>query len=292
MQGTCHEESQSCGGCAFSVWCSGDYVGIAAAGGSAGSSSMGGAAGTGCTGNFETIQSNTGLCVAKMVPITAPSASQNYSIDVTDVTVGQYDAWLATNPALPAGTDANCGYVTSYAEQGRGYTGADADHHPVASVDWCDAYWYCQGVGKRLCGAIGGGSFDYSAGYGDATQSQWYRACSSDGSFSYPYGNIYQASFCNGADYWNDYSQAEQTVVVGSLMNCVTSATGYAGVYDLSGNVREWEDSCVTGQSARCHVRGGSFWSLVSNDLTCGNGDYFSLRNYTYGDVGFRCCSQ
>src|SRR5664280_646618 len=128
-QGTCHEESQSCGGYPFSVWCSGDYVGIAAAGGSAGSSSMGGAAGTGCTGNFETIQSNTGLCVAKMVPITAPSASQNYSIDVTEVTVGQYDAWLATNPALPAGTDANCGYVTSYAEQGRGYTGADADHH-------------------------------------------------------------------------------------------------------------------------------------------------------------------
>jgi hypothetical protein len=74
----------------------------------------GGAAGSGCTGSFETIQSGgAGLCVAKMVPITAPSASNNYSIDVTEVTKGQYDLWLGTNPALPASTDANCGYVKS-----------------------------------------------------------------------------------------------------------------------------------------------------------------------------------
>ncbi len=108
----------------------------------------------------------TGLCVATKVPIAAPSANNNYSIDATEVTKGQYDLWLATNPALPASTDANCGYVKTYAEQASGgtlYTGTDAVHHPVADVDWCDAYAYCKGVGKRLCGAIGGGTNAYGS---------------------------------------------------------------------------------------------------------------------------------
>ena len=126
---------------------------------SVGGAATGGAVGSGCTGAFETVQSSTGLCVARMTTIAAPSGYSDYSIDVTEVTMGQYDAWLATNPALPASTDANCGYVASYAEQASGgtlYTGTDAAHHPVADVDWCDAYAYCKGVGKRLCGAIGG----------------------------------------------------------------------------------------------------------------------------------------
>ena len=246
----------------------------------------------GCTGSLETLDS-TGRCVAKMVVITAPSSMQNYSIDVTEVTKTQYDLWLATNPALPASTDASCGYVTSYAEQGTGYTGTDAGHHPVRYVDWCDAYAYCKGVGKRLCGAIGGGSVDYSAGYKDATQSQWYRACSFAGANTYPYGNTYQATYCNGSDYG-----AGQTVAVGSLASCVTPTTDFAGVYDLSGNVDEWEDSCNgSGQSASCHLHGGAFEgnSSTNDYLTCGDdiyaGRYIARSNVLYGVVGFRCCS-
>ena len=251
-----------------------------------------------CIGNFETLDS-AGRLIAKMVTITAPSSIQNYSIDVTEVTKGQYDSWLATNPALPASTDANCGYVTSYAEQGTGYTGTDAGHHPVRYVDWCDAYAYCKGVGKRLCGAIGGGPVEYTAGYDDATQSQWYRACSSAGADTYPYSGTYQATYCNGSDYG-----AGQTVAVGSLANCVTSTSMTAGIYDLSGNVSEWEDSCSgTGPSAYCRVRGGSFSGGVLNDgafLTCGYSNdecwgYYA-RNFSEGCpwtgyVGFRCCS-
>ena len=250
------------------------------------------AASCGCSGSLETVQSSTGLCVAKMAEITAPTGDSAYNIDVTEVTKFQYDSWLGTNPALPAASDANCGWklTGSYAEQGtyRVYTGADAAHHPVVYVDWCDAYAYCKGVGKRLCGAIGGGSNAY-ASYADATDGQWYRACSSGGVNSYPYGTTYQETYCNGYDYWNDNSTTMQTVVVGSLANCVTSATGYAGVYDLSGNVYEWEDSCSgTGQSALCHILGGAF-NYTSASLTCG-GTYNNL-NSGYYNIGFRCCS-
>lgn len=248
----------------------------------------------GCTGAFETVDSSLGLCVAKMATITAPSASQDYSIDVTEVTKGQYDLWLATNPALPASNDVNCGYVTSYAEQDTTYvyTGADAAHHPVVYVDWCDAYAYCKAVGKGLCGAIGGGSNPF-ASYGDATASQWYRACTSGGTYLYPYGNSYQATDCDGFDYWSDNSVTMQTETVGINSYCVTSATGYAGVYDLSGNVWEWEDSCNgTGQSASCHNRGGSF----SNYLTGGAGLTClfigtSTRTFVSSSYGFRCCA-
>ena len=218
-----------------------------------------------------------------MATITAPSASQNYSIDATEVTKGQYDLWLGTKPALPASTDTNCGGVTSYTEQGTGYTGADSVHHPIVYVDWCDAYAYCQGVGKRLCGKIGGGPNLY-ADFATASLSQWYNACSSGGANSYPYLGAYQTTACNGTDLGKS-----TTTVVGSLSGCQASGL-YAGAYDLSGNVWEWEDSCSgTGQTAICRFRGGSFYDSGSN-LPCGGEGYYP-RDSVYDNVGFRCCS-
>ncbi len=250
-----------------------------------GATSFGGAAGTGCTGNFETIQSGTGLCVAKMVTISAPSGYMNYSIDVTEVTKGQYDAWLATNPPLPANTDANCSTVVSYTEQDTNDKGGE--DHPIVFVDWCDAYAYCKGVGKRLCGAIGGGMNDYNS----LTLSQWYRACSSAGANDFPYGNTYQPKYCDDADYWNGNSANYQTVAVGALAKCATAAIGFAGTYDLSGNVWEWEDSCsASAFSDDCRIRGGSF-KESGLSLICG-AKVSSPRGSVAYDVGFRCCSQ
>ncbi len=269
-----------------------------------GAGNVQGSGGAGCTGNLEEIQSKSGLCVAKMATITGPASNSDagtsdtgetdYSIDVTEVTKGQYDAWLATSPALPASDDANCGYVMSYADQQGAYTGTDADHHPVVYVDWCDAYAYCKGVGKRLCGAIGGGTnpqgSEVGAGSADGT-SQWYQACSSGGTYTYPYGNTYNAGFCDGVDYWSNYSAA-QTVAVGSLANCVTSTTGYAGVYDLSGNVYEWEDSCDgIGEMAFCPQRGGVY-IMGGSQLACDFDGTFAQRGWATQYLGFRCCSQ
>ena len=54
-----------------------------------GTTPTGGSAGSGCTGNFEEIQSKSGLCVAQMAAITGPpsdAGNTDCQIDVTEVT--------------------------------------------------------------------------------------------------------------------------------------------------------------------------------------------------------------
>jgi formylglycine-generating enzyme required for sulfatase activity len=154
-------------------------------------------------------------------------------------------------------------------------------------VDWCDAYAYCQAVGKRLCGKIGGGP----NGFGDlanASSSQWYNACSSHAIHEYPYGNSRDAQACNGSDYAGNHGT---TVAVGTLERCHSSEASYAGAYDLSGNVWEWEDSCDgAGQSSHCRLRGGCFYDN-SLDLSCGYDSGFPPRSDAEFSVGLRCCS-
>lgn len=248
---------------------------------STGGAATGGSAAAGCPG--------TGGPSMVMLP-------QGYCIDSTEVTRDQYAAWLATTPALPASSDANCGWKSSgsYAADATCMTGgnvcegAACGNHPQVCVDWCDAYAYCGAVGKRLCGKIGGGSNTYSS-YADATTSQWFRACSSGGPYTYPYGSAYQARYCNGYDYLGSNNKS---LPVATLTTCQSSISDYVGVYDLSGNVWEWEDSCngAVGQTDLCRLRGGSF-NEYGDVLQCSSVGAFITRGDGYYAVGFRCCS-
>jgi formylglycine-generating enzyme required for sulfatase activity len=215
---------------------------------------------------------------------------EGYCIDSTEVTRGQYRAWLDTGPSTSTQT-ADCEWNTSFAPGAEcfslAYQGSGSDNHPQVCVDWCDAYAYCQAVGKRLCGKIGGGPSGFSY-LENASSSQLYNACSSHAGYEYPYGNSRDARACNGADHAGN---GGTTVAVGTLERCQSSEASYAGVYDLSGNVWEWEDSCdEAGESGHCRLRGGSFYT---NDfiLSCGYDTGMAVRSTAAVDAGLRCCS-
>ena len=83
-----------------------------------------------------------------------------------------------------------------------------------------------------------------------------------------------------------------ETTPVGSMPDCSSKVSGYEGVYDMSGNVTEWQDNC-DGEWSQCVVLGGSCetdadgWPIY---LQCnaGGGRSFYLTTEL---VGIRCCS-
>jgi hypothetical protein len=73
-------------------------------------------------------------------------------------------------------------------------------------------------------------------------------------------------------------------------------------VFDLSGNVGEWEDSCTGYENLRdsCRVRGGSYVSFNFNclrqgddlQLRCATGEDFGFARRDVAGPGFRCCGR
>jgi hypothetical protein len=65
-------------------------------------------------------------------------------------------------------------------------------------------------------------------------------------------------------------------------------------VFDLNGNVAEWDGVCASAEpAAQCHVRGGDMQATATTS-TCdyGTGVALVARNVAQPTVGFRCCSQ
>ncbi|HVH99639.1 MAG TPA: formylglycine-generating enzyme family protein [Enhygromyxa sp.] len=203
-----------------------------------------------------------------------------YMIDATEVSNEQYAALLEVEldaAVLPDG----CEWKSDFEPDG--WSSSLDPQLPVVGVDWCDAAVFCAWAGKQLCGAVGGGSTDIEI-QADPEHDAWYRACSNAGASAFPYGTAYDPERCNGGD-----ADRDELAVVGSVVEC---EGGVAGLFDMSGNVWEWSDSCedeAGDGTTRCRRRGGSHHSDADN-LRC---EVNSRRPRGERDnaVGFRCCS-
>jgi sulfatase modifying factor 1 len=237
------------------------------ASGNGGAGGSAGAAGqcTGC-GELGSCWSDAAgfRCVAAVVPL-----PNGIAIDVTEVTRGQYAAWLASNPDVTAPPEV-CEWNESFSPDPACMSkpsvcqGDDCSTHPQPCIDFCDATAYCSALGRRLC-----------------TQTEWTSSCSSDG--AEPLGHEPGPGACN------DYTIGGSTTVpVGSMPGCQPpAASGFSGVFDMIGNVEEWVDDCAVGDT--CKPRGLSYGAGAAAP-TCDQSTY-AERAVTREKLGFRCCT-
>lgn len=287
-----------------------------------------------CTANSDCL-SNTCVgtvcrCPKGMAEVSrAAQGGGTYCVDATEVTKADYNKFLTAGVPLTDQTAA-CSTNATFVPRGAWPPAAAPPYVnpsglpfnlslPVHYVDWCDAHAYCKWANKQLCGKINGGSIA-PAFANDANEDAWYNACSQTGTKSFPYGTDFISSKCNGDGvglpgplptndgYGFSENQDDGVFVVINATDQLGNFTEYThaecqggavGLYQMSGNVTEWEDSCDgAAADSKCNLRGGSY--AAANDeakLAC-NATRTETRlppndaqnNALLKDVGFRCC--
>jgi sulfatase modifying factor 1 len=209
-------------------------------------------------------------------------------IDSTEVTNLQYTAFLVAVPdASTFQQPPECAWNTTFLPA-NGLPSSSKPSNPVANVNWCQAWAYCVWAGKELCGGPDGGGIAWSA-FSDPGQSVWMNACTNGGKNLYPYGN----TFIDGACNQDPPDAAYLLAPVGTFPGC---DGGLPGLYDMIGNVEEWENACDNaGQLAgdasadNCHFRGGGAGERGPG-VTCAWPED-QQRNHTSNVSGVRCCA-
>ena len=130
---------------------------------------------------------------------------------------------------------------------------------PEYGMTWSEAEALCTKQGKRLC-----------------TANEWEKACKGPQMYAYSYGDTFDQDFCgNGLD---------DTFRSGFKDTC---RSGW-GVFDMSGNFREWTSTLQQGSDNRVEVKGG-VRAAPEKGTRCA---FSKDERVSYADksIGFRCC--
>ena len=160
---------------------------------------------------------------------------------------------------------------------------------PASCVDHCDAIAFCEWAGKRLCGAIGGGPRPAEEKYEYLENSEWYLACSQGGKHKYPYGDTYEKGKCGDPPGPGEPGQLTGTFspTPAAPSECRGQEPPFDGVFDMVGNVAEWDDHCRT--EGICTLRGGG--AAAEPSIDCASIGETSAYNRGHVGVGIRCCA-
>jgi formylglycine-generating enzyme len=209
----------------------------------------------------------------KMVLIESPKG--NFCIDVTEVTVAQYNQFLLANgeatetPAPCANAAPGPLVENDPARQNEG----------VGGVSVCQAWSYCSWAGKRLCGRLGDGG---SVRNLQVDEMEWVYACKNGAqNTTYPYGETYDPARCN--------TESDASVPVGSLGECRGIVAPFDRIYDLSGNHQEVVNDIGESPDDSIASHGGG-WDNGSF-TSCGDQQGFNGFIFNFEQTGFRCCA-
>lgn len=215
-------------------------------------------------------------------------------IDKTEVTVGQYQEFLASGamPELPSTDPAHdrCSAKMTHDAtcQTDACKGSSCDM-PQSCVDQCDAKAYCEWAGKRLCGPIGSAPLGLEE-VNDPQRNQWMNACSAGGR-AWPYGPDYDGQACNTSDH---DPLCGGPAVTSAYPGCQAPPGAYDQVFDLSGNLSEWVDASQEGGAwpdLICIIMGGSYVHYWG-DVSCSGATLQWPCDAHHPEFGFRCCSK
>lgn len=162
---------------------------------------------------------------------------KDYAMGKYEVTQAQYQACVDDGGCKPP----------EWLEAGSKYhihTGSDVYYkkhlgtdRPAVGVSWNDAQSYGQWLSRKTGKA-----------YRLPTEKEWKHACDGGASHKYCGGDNLRALG------WYDGNSGGQTHPVGQKQ-----ANGY-GLYDMTGNVWEWQQDCYDGDCSRRVLRGGSWY--------------------------------
>lgn len=238
------------------------------------------------------VDSGVPVCAGAHGPsaVMIDAGTRRFCIDSTEVSRAQYLDFLGalSSSAQPPPLPASCAWKTSFLPNGPWPPAPNEVNLPVVWVDWCAAYAYCQWAGKRLCGSTAsGGAIKVTQSHEQATNAgEMYYACSRGGAQSYPYGDVENTTYCNTG--LPDGGRSP-LVDVGSMPHC---EGGYPGIFDLSGNVTEWQNACESDDvNATCYQGAGSNFKYTDDFFACGVPNDSDPRQGTFEDLGIRCCS-
>jgi serine/threonine protein kinase len=132
---------------------------------------------------------------------------------------------------------------------------------PKFNVSYDDADKFCSDQGKRLC-----------------TAPEWEKACKGPLNYAYSYGDTFDPEYCGNG--------TEEIAPSGGRKDC---RSGWGpGIFDLSGNFREWTSTQPPGNDKRRIVKGG----LKANPQK-GTRCAFAIDEaaaFAEPTLSFRCC--
>jgi len=193
--------------------------------------------------------------------------SQPFDILATEATVDEFLACVASGDCRRDSADDKC----NLGDKSRGA-------HPINCIDHDGAEALCKQLGGRLC-----------------SSKEWLSACRGSDKCAFPYGPEFQPSRCHVGSYDRPGPGGRTTIAAGSVRDC---EGGLPGLFDMSGNVKEWVTTNTTSNPLVYEMRGGAYNTPSFNvngtvsavGLQCDASTPAPSVPVRLPSVGFRCC--